>query len=285
MADDGRALIGLEDIYFGNGTKTVPTYGGQTREVTGIQLGSIPFTDAKTTAQALEEFQVALTQADYKSVHDNIDSILAVNAKLTDIARTSFNQDNINLLASNISKVIEVRDNLAMLATINPNMTRLHQLNSDMKYFIDRLQHIESCVAEDIGKALDLVHTTLSPMMAKLEAVQAYLDGKIENIRAELVAGNEMAYKLGTYDLKIQPVIGCRDPKIIVDDTKHTITWIVPTVKGNCTMAKPTQDQIAKAFAEYLVANPDFGGGAGSGLVPLTQDQVNNSIKQGVDNA
>jgi len=277
--------IGLEDLALGHGTQVQDLGKGRTRTITEINAGNLPFGANSTFEQAIVNLQDTLKSAEALNITENRDAILLITNELSNLRKIANSMQELSTLASRSYVLDTLVDNLNSITNLSKTLIFTEQAVADSKYREHKMQRTARNLSNALSYISNMCTQEILPMKAQLDGLLVTINSKIATIKAELTDGNELIHKFGSYELKIVAKPNCKQPKIIVDDNRQQIIWQVPTVKGNCTMAKPTQDQIAKAFAEYLVANPDFGGGAGSGLVPLTQDQVNNSIKQGVDNA
>jgi len=274
---DRIPTVGLDDIAWGIGTTTVPTYGGGTRPVKRVNLASIPYNDTKTVGEALDEFNNLLQSQKYSDIHDNLEAILKVINNISHINQVYLNLGQLRALKEDLNTIINVANNLEVLKSIPTELEFIDRAVKDTNYYKNKFERLLERTKKEVYCQNVWINGKLSELSEQNEATRQDLDTIISTAKQEVQTGNELVAKFGTYALEIQAKPYCREPKFIVDDINERLIWQVPTVKGDCRYSEVTSAQVQDVVDAYLDTFPSIGSG-GSLDEPVTQEEVNQAI-------
>lgn len=271
--------VGADDIAWGEGTTSVPTYGGGTREVRRVNLSTIPYSSTKTVGEALDEFQSLLQSQDYATIHSHLEQLLALIVTIPRLNQLYLNLGQLDSIATELDKLLNIENDLTVLKQIPEKLDKVDEALRDIKYYKHRFERLLERTKEQVSCQNDWINGKLSDLSAQNEATRQDLDTLIATAKQEVQSGNELVAKFGTYSLEIQSKRFCTEPKFIVDDTNQRIIWQVPTVKGDCAYSEVTSAQVQDAVNAYLATFPNIGSG---GDEPVTQDEINQALSDWV---
>ncbi len=254
-----KATVGLDDIAWGEGFIDIPVYGGGTRKAKRVNARDIPYSALKTLGQKLDEFETLMSSDAFSSIHTHINDISRISTYLAQVYRVFEQLDDIQRLALSADSIDAVQAVLPLFSEIEPALDKVNKVSSQMDYIMCRITKDKQSISDQIGYVQKLIEGKAEPMMVELLEVKALLDNKVATAVNEIVQGCENAKKWGSYELKIESKRFCYTPKVVVDDDAKTITWQVPTVKGECTVVEVegsiNADEVSALIAEYIATH------------------------------
>jgi len=249
------AVIGLEDIAFGKGTRQVPTYGGEHRLITEVNLANMPFDETKTVGEALEEFNTHLTSANYSTIQQNIEGLKLIISKMGNIDILLSKMPDVDRVNTLTPHILAISQNMSALLRVPEEIKEVYKLNDSLKYLISDFMEASKCYTEDIAKANQLVSSKLEPLSEAMTAQEIRLNSLIATAVSQVHQGHEFAVKMSTYNFKLKTTKMCKQPMMQVDDTAKTITFHVP--RPICaTQYNVDQEIMNSAISSYLVSHP-----------------------------
>ena len=232
-----KALIGLEDLALGMGTRKVPTFGGKMVEVTEINFHNLPFDENTSLAEKIKEVEVLLQNGDVHLLakHTNdIKNIASVLDKLLDMAS----------LKSDVYR--DIHNNMKFLRMITDNMKSLYKVLEEADSIRDTAKKLSwlKCECDRLytkNRKLDtanrkLVQENLLPAIEKMDKTKSFLENLMAVSKDEIQKGHDIAKKFQTYNWQLKAVPPCGKLEFHIDDAHAAIVLQVPvaTKPGDC---------------------------------------------------
>lgn len=255
--------VGLEDIAWGEGTLLQVLGNGLTRTITRVNLSNMPFDELKTVGQQLQEFSDLLVSSSYAAVNSKLLDVQEVSAHINMIVDLVNSMANIQAVASNITSMNEVAGNIPNINNVVDAAQEAQQAITNAQYIKNRLSQTQSTIYDYLAWLRAYHIEVIVPFQAKIDAALITIQAAIDNALQQILAGNELAQKFGTYTIEVQVLARCWTPRFIVDDPNHKLIFQLPESRNQCVVV-PGQggsncvcDEIAQPDVE--AAFPDAG--------------------------
>jgi hypothetical protein len=216
--------IGFEDIAWGEGTETQAIGNGLSRVIHKVNAAAIPYDSTNTLKQIVDKILLVAENPDLLSVSAGLDDIKSLVINLSILKSVASDLPGLNILASKASILDALEANIKDIVILHETMISISSNVADSKARELRIRRAANRLDSKLMAVANMCTEHILPIKQQLDDTLT----QVNNIADTIIAGNEMALKLGSYELKVQVHPGCIIPRVEVNDTKRRVTWHIP---------------------------------------------------------
>jgi hypothetical protein len=251
--------IGLEDLAIGEGQEVQDLGQGRTRTITKINAGNFPYNNTTTLQQALDAFNATMQSAEALNITENKQAIVNLYAEMNKLRLLADKLPELEALADRQGILDALSTNLVTITQLHNTIVKTEQAVADAKYREHRILAAEDRVSKRLAYVSNLCNQDILPMKSQLDMLLAHLENLINTVKADIIQGNEMAYKLATYTWDLRVVRACKVPKWYIDEATQSIVLLMP--QPICATTVEADPSIVQASVDaYLATLPKIGG-------------------------
>jgi hypothetical protein len=240
--------IGFEDIAWGEGTETQAIGNGLSRTIHKVNAADIPYDSTNTLKQIVDKILLVAENPDLLSVSTELDDIKLLATNLAILKSVATELPGLSVLASKTDILDSLEANIKDIVILHETMVSISNNVADSKARELRIRRAANKLDSKLIAVSNMCTKHILPIKQQLDDALAQVTSTV----ATITAGNEMAIKLGSYELKVEMHRGCIIPKVEVDDVKKLIVWHIPKPVCATSVTAPDINIVKDSVDEYL---------------------------------